>query len=156
MSAMYAARFPDKVRSLVLAGAPIDTDAGDGVIKKMAHELPTSFYEGLVAAGNGRMLGAIMLAGWKSMHPENQFEKYIDLYGRIDDTCYVRRAERFGHPFAMVLVDVDHLGETGGSVTLSALEAHISAGGGFELHFGASDVLNGSFSATYCAGGHEP
>ena len=95
MSAMYAARFPDKVRSLVLAGAPIDTDAGDGVIKKMAHELPTSFYEGLVAAGNGRMLGAIMLAGWKSMHPENQFEKYIDLYGRIDDTCYVRRAERF-------------------------------------------------------------
>ncbi|HEY4139315.1 MAG TPA: alpha/beta fold hydrolase [Casimicrobiaceae bacterium] len=95
MSAMYAARFPGKVRSLVLAGAPIDTAAGDGEIKKMAHRLPTGFYETLVAAGNGRMLGAIMLAGWKNMHPENQFEKYIDLYGHIDDTCYVRRAERF-------------------------------------------------------------
>ena len=30
LSAMYAARFPDKVVSLVLAGAPIDTDAGNG------------------------------------------------------------------------------------------------------------------------------
>ena len=29
-SAMVAARFPDKVNALVLAGAPIDTDAGDG------------------------------------------------------------------------------------------------------------------------------
>jgi len=95
MSAMYAARFPGKVRSLVLAGAPIDTDAGNGEIKKIAHRLPMSFYEALVAAGNGRMLGSIMLAGWKNMHPENQFEKYIDLYGHIDDTCYVRRAERF-------------------------------------------------------------
>ena len=30
--------FPHKVASLVLAGAPIDTDAGNGPIKRMAHE----------------------------------------------------------------------------------------------------------------------
>jgi hypothetical protein len=36
MSAMVAARFPKKVDALVLAGAPIDTDAGDGAIKRMA------------------------------------------------------------------------------------------------------------------------
>lgn len=35
MSTMYAARFSEKVRSLVLAGAPIDTDAGNGAIKKL-------------------------------------------------------------------------------------------------------------------------
>jgi len=40
MSAMYASRFPGKVRSLVLAGAPIDTDVGSGPIKRMAHQLP--------------------------------------------------------------------------------------------------------------------
>ena len=40
VAAMVAARFPDKVNSLVLAGAPIDTDAGDGPIKRMAHESP--------------------------------------------------------------------------------------------------------------------
>ena len=40
VSAMIAARFPDKVNSLVLAGAPIDTDAGDGPIKRMAKASP--------------------------------------------------------------------------------------------------------------------
>jgi len=96
MCAMYTARFPGKVRSLVLAGAPVDTDAGDGPIKTLAHELPMSFYEEMVAAGNGRMLGKFMLAGWKSMHPDKQYlEKYIDLYEHIEDKCYVKRTERF-------------------------------------------------------------
>ena len=96
MCAMYAARFPGKVRSLVLAGAPVDTDAGDGSIKKMAHSLPMSFYEEMVEAGGGRMLGKFMLAGWKNMHPDEQYlDKYIDLYEHIEDKCYVKRTERF-------------------------------------------------------------
>ena len=96
MSAMYAARFPHKVRSLVLAGAPIDTDAGDGPIKKIAHSLPTGFYEELVRTGDGRILGSAMLAGWKSMHPEQQYvDKYLDLYQHIEDKCYVKRTEQF-------------------------------------------------------------
>jgi len=96
MSTMYAARFPEKVASLVLAGAPIDTDAGNGPIKKIAHELPMSFYEDIVSAGGGRMLGKLMLAGWKNMHPEQQYlEKYIDLYEHIEDTCYIKDTERF-------------------------------------------------------------
>jgi poly(3-hydroxybutyrate) depolymerase len=69
MSAMYAARIPHKVATLVLAGAPIDANAGDGPVKHMAHEYPTAFYEGLVAMGDGLMLGKIMLQGWKGMHP---------------------------------------------------------------------------------------
>ncbi len=96
MSAMYAARFPHKVRSLVLAGAPIDTDAGDGPIKRMAHSLPLSFYEELVATGGGRMLGRLMLAGWKNMHPEQQYlGKYLDLYAHIEDKSYVHHTEQF-------------------------------------------------------------
>jgi poly(3-hydroxybutyrate) depolymerase len=96
MSAMYASRFPGKVRSLVLAGAPIDTDAGNGPIKQMAHRLPMSFYRNLVAAGGGLMRGEVMLAGWKNMHPEEQYlKKYIDLYEHIADKCYIARTERF-------------------------------------------------------------
>jgi len=96
MSTMYAARFPEKVRSLVLAGAPIDTDAGHGPIKKIAHELAMSFYEEMVDAGGGRMLGKLMLAGWKNMHPEKQYlEKYIDLFEHIEDKSYIKRTERF-------------------------------------------------------------
>ncbi len=96
MSTMFAARFPHKVKSLVLAGAPIDTDAGNGPIKKMAHQLPLRFYEQLVAAGGGRMLGQAMLAGWKDMHPTKQYvDKYLDLYAHIEDKSYVKRTERF-------------------------------------------------------------
>ena len=96
MSAMYAARFPEKVQSLVLAGAPIDTDAGDGPIKRMAHSLPLAFYEEMVAAGGGRMRGDFMVAGWKSMHPEKQYlEKYLDLFEHIEDRSYVQRTETF-------------------------------------------------------------
>jgi poly(3-hydroxyalkanoate) synthetase len=93
---MYACRFPEKVAALVLAGAPIDTDAGDGPIKRLAHEMPMSFYEEMVASGGGRMLGQYMLAGWKDMHPGEQYlGKFIDLYAHIEDSCYIARTERF-------------------------------------------------------------
>jgi len=98
MSAMYACRFPEKVASLVLAGAPIDTDAGDGPIKKMAHELPLGFYAEMVKAGKGRMLGQYMLAGWKNMHAGEQYiGKFIDLYEHIEDKSYIKRTEQFEH-----------------------------------------------------------
>jgi poly(3-hydroxybutyrate) depolymerase len=96
MSAMYAARYPDKVRSLVLAGAPIDTDAGNGPIKRMAHETPLSQYQELIVLGGGLMRGRFMLEAWKNMHPGQQyFRKYVDLYERVEDPAYVKKQEAF-------------------------------------------------------------
>ena len=96
MAAMYASRFPGKVASLVLAGAPIDTDAGHGPIKRLAHRTPMDVYEEMVAAGGGRMLGQYMLAGWKDMHPGEQYlGKFIDLYEHIEDGNYIERTEEF-------------------------------------------------------------
>ena len=96
MSAMIAARFTDKVNSLVLAGAPIDTDAGDGPIKRMAHESQMSFYEELVGLGGGLMKGKFMLQGWKNMHPEQHYiQDQIDLYEHIDDPAYLKKEETF-------------------------------------------------------------
>jgi len=96
MSAAYAARFPGKVATLVVAGSPIDCDAGTGVVKSLAHTLPISFYRELVAAGGGRLLGKFMLAAWKGMHPTDQyFKKYTDLFFNINDKDYIKRAEDF-------------------------------------------------------------
>ncbi len=96
MCAMFASRFPHKVRSLVLAGSPIDTDAGHGPIKKIAHTLPLETYQEMVDIGDGRMLGKTMLAGWKDMHPGQQFMgKYIDLFAHIEDKSYIQRTEHF-------------------------------------------------------------
>jgi poly(3-hydroxyalkanoate) synthetase len=96
LSAMIAARFPEKVNSLVLAGAPIDTDAGNGPIKRMVHASPLSFYEELVALGGGLMKGKFMLQGWKNMHPTQHYiQDYIDLYEHIDDPAYLAKEETF-------------------------------------------------------------
>lgn len=96
VSAMIAARFPHKVRSLVLAGAPIDTEAGDGPIKRMSHEYPTSFYSELVALGGGLMRGKLMLQAWKNMHPwQNYIYEHIDLYEHVEDPAYLAKAETF-------------------------------------------------------------
>ncbi len=96
VAAMLAARFPEKVNKLVLAGAPIDTDAGDGPVKRMAHTYPVSFYKELVKLGGGLMRGQFMLQGWKGMHPEQHyFKNYLDLYEHIDDPAYVAKEEDF-------------------------------------------------------------
>jgi poly(3-hydroxyalkanoate) synthetase len=95
-SAMIAARFPDKVNSLVLAGSPIDTDAGDGPLKKMVHASPLSFYEELVELGGGLMKGEFMLQGWKNMNPSEHYaQEHIDLYEHIDDPAYIAKEETF-------------------------------------------------------------
>jgi poly(3-hydroxyalkanoate) synthetase len=96
VAAMIAARFPDKVNRLVLAGAPIDTDAGNGPIKRMVHGSPISFYEELVALGGGLMKGKFMLQGWKNMHPAQHYiQDHVDLYEHIDDPAYLAKEETF-------------------------------------------------------------
>ena len=96
MAAMLAARFPGKVASLVLAGSPIDTHAGNGPLVKMVQESPMSFYADLVASGGGLMPGKYMLAGWKNMHPEQHYvQDQIDLYEHIDDPVWLSKTEAF-------------------------------------------------------------
>lgn len=96
LGAMYAARFPKKVNTLTLAGSPIDTDAGEGQIKELAHTYPMSYFEELVAMGNGVLKGEFMLQGFKNMHPGKQYvEKYAELYRKIGDPEYIKKFEKF-------------------------------------------------------------
>lgn len=96
LSAMLAARFPRKVTSLTLAGSPIDTDAGDGPIKRLAHEMPLKSYRAMVEMGDGLMPGRFMLAGWKNMHPAEQYvDKFVKLYENLADRDYLDRTETF-------------------------------------------------------------
>ena len=63
VAAMVAARFPDKVASLVLAGAPIDTDAGNGPIKRMAHAVAAVLLPGSGGARRRPDEGQVHAAG---------------------------------------------------------------------------------------------
>src|SRR5438552_2941752 len=65
MALVYAARFPAKVRKLVLVGAPIDTDLGVSRICTAAHSLPLSVFDELARLGDGRVLGRRALDLWE-------------------------------------------------------------------------------------------
>lgn len=96
LAGLYTARFPHHVASLVCAGSPMDTQAGQGVIKEYVNALPFSFYEKLVETGGGLLKGRFMLEGFKGLHPKAQFyDKYVSLYEHIDDPDYIERTENF-------------------------------------------------------------
>ena len=61
MALIYAARFPGKVRRLVLVGAPIDIRAGQSPLSRLTADLPIASFESLVNLGEGRALGESLL-----------------------------------------------------------------------------------------------
>jgi len=62
---IYAARFPDKVRKLVLAGAPIDTGAQSSRFTVAAQTLPIAVFDELTRLGDGRLLGRRAVELWE-------------------------------------------------------------------------------------------
>ncbi len=65
MALIFAARFPYKVRKLVLAGAPIDTDAMASRFTVAAQTLPIAVFDELTRLGEGRMLGQRAVELWE-------------------------------------------------------------------------------------------
>ncbi len=83
-ASIYTSLYQDKIASLVSAAAPIDVAAAPSQIIEYA-QLPMSFFELLVATGNGLMPGKYILDGFKSMHPEEHYmRKYKRLWKMID------------------------------------------------------------------------
>jgi poly(3-hydroxybutyrate) depolymerase len=64
MALIFAARFPTKVRKLVLAGAPVDISAKQSLLSRMTDSLPMSAFREMVQAGEGRVLGRSVLGLW--------------------------------------------------------------------------------------------
>jgi poly(3-hydroxybutyrate) depolymerase len=71
MALTYAARFPQKVRKLVLAGAPIDIAAGESVLSRRAKDTPLVVFEDLVSRGGGRVSGRQLLQCWNEERLES-------------------------------------------------------------------------------------
>lgn len=81
-AAIYTSLHQEKIASLAIAAAPIDVNAEDSEIVRMAQEYPLELFEFMVNLGNGRMNGHYMLMGFKSMQME---EHYIKKYYRLWD-----------------------------------------------------------------------
>ena len=80
MALVFAARFPEKVRRLVLVGAPIDIRAAESNLTRNAADLPLSAFENLVRLGDGRVLGrhALKLWGSTTKEPEGALQVPFD------------------------------------------------------------------------------
>src|SRR3954469_6025247 len=64
LSLIYAAQFPAKVTSLVLAGSPIDLDAAPSRLVQAARTADLNTVEQIVHSGQGCVLGQAMLDFW--------------------------------------------------------------------------------------------
>jgi poly(3-hydroxyalkanoate) synthetase len=71
LSLVYAARFPGKLRRLVLAGAPVDIST-PSELSKMVAALPQQAFEQMVQQGDGLVSGEHMLKLWNL--PFNQHD----------------------------------------------------------------------------------
>lgn len=88
MALVYAARFPDKVRRLVLAGAPIDIQAGASMPSQLVANLPLAAFNEIVRLGDGRVLGDRVLAFWS---PALDAEESADVLQLAPDVSAARR-----------------------------------------------------------------
>jgi len=65
MELIFAARYPAKVRKLVLAGAPIDLAAEPSLLSAVPQHLPLGVFDEIVRLGEGRVLGRRVLDLWE-------------------------------------------------------------------------------------------
>jgi poly(3-hydroxybutyrate) depolymerase len=65
LSLVFAARFPGKVRKLVMAGVPVDIAAGQSELSAIATRTPLAMFQSLVSLGNGCVIGRDLAKFWK-------------------------------------------------------------------------------------------
>ena len=82
LSLVYAARFPGKVRRLVLAGAPVDVST-PSELSKMVAAVPQPAFEQMVQRGDGLVSGEHMLKLWNI--PFNQQDIETTLQRNLGD-----------------------------------------------------------------------
>jgi poly(3-hydroxybutyrate) depolymerase len=99
LATIYAALHPERVNTLTIAGAPIDFHCGEPVIhaalKAFAPNGNLEFYRRLVRAGDGRLSGEHMLAGFIMIKPDNEIGRQLQLLANLGDAKHVERYREF-------------------------------------------------------------
>jgi poly(3-hydroxyalkanoate) synthetase len=76
LSLLYAARFPGKVRRLVLAGAPVDVSS-PSTLSTMAKAMPRPAFAQMLRQGNGIVSGEYMLRTWNMPFSRSDVEAVL-------------------------------------------------------------------------------
>ena len=104
MGLAYTARFPGKVRRLVLAGAPIDIAAGDSALSELAQSTPLAVFQELVALGGGRMPGRRLLRFWQPKSLDTgDIQSALQSSHAIDSEAFRKLETRFREWYAWTM-----------------------------------------------------
>jgi poly(3-hydroxybutyrate) depolymerase len=92
-AALWAALHPERVNTLIVAGAPIDTSAGNGPAQKlMPVVIPRgnmALYKAMVKAYGGIVPGINLVMGFIAMHPVTHVAEHLKVYGHVHDREYL-------------------------------------------------------------------
>jgi poly(3-hydroxyalkanoate) synthetase len=103
LALVYAARFPEKVRRLVLAGAPIDIRAGHSQLSRMAEMLRRPPSKRLLVAAEAGVLGRDVLALWAPALAADDVPRILQVPVDIDRDRLRELETRFAAWYAWTL-----------------------------------------------------
>jgi poly(3-hydroxybutyrate) depolymerase len=90
---LWAAMHPERVNTLIVAGAPIDTSAGNGPAKKLMPILiprgNMALYKAMVTAFGGIVPGINNVMGSIAMDPATHVAEHLTLYWHVHDGEYL-------------------------------------------------------------------
>jgi poly(3-hydroxyalkanoate) synthetase len=95
LALLYAARFPEKVRRLVLVATPVDIGAAKSPLSRLVTDTPAGAFENLVRFGEGRVLGRHVLETWGAVLGMDEARKVLQLPPDIDVALAHEFEERF-------------------------------------------------------------
>ncbi len=97
MALVFAARFPDKVRKLAIAGAPVDTEAAGSTLSVSAQTVPLGLFDEIAHLDGGLARGARTARLWepglRAQDALAALQLTPDDYRRASDLC--RRFEQW-------------------------------------------------------------
>ncbi len=104
MALVYAARFPQKVRKLVLAGAPVDVAAAASSLSQIADLSPLPRFHELVQIGDGRVPGRKVMKFWGTGTVDsNDARRVLQTQEPADSAAFVELETRFHAWYAWTL-----------------------------------------------------
>jgi poly(3-hydroxyalkanoate) synthetase len=103
LALVYAARFPKKVRRLVLVGAPIDIAAAESQLSRFVADVPLRMFDELVRQGEGIVHGDRMLESWGISSGSNEAEAVLQNPPDLDSARGRELCDRFRQWYAETL-----------------------------------------------------
>ena len=94
LSLVYAARFPHKVRRLVLVGAPVDMRA-ESELSRLVGDVPAAGFDELVRRGDGIVSGRHMIQLWSNALVPHDLDAQLARALACDPDECMKHRERF-------------------------------------------------------------